>query len=251
MISWTAMASECIEIVLAKRFRIDRPPTILAHRSSAAQIGFSRIRSAEPARGRSLTVPCEAAFSFHVPMSVPFFSALWTAGKRRSLPAATLGDAFLFDLTDNPVVGHDTPFDSLRFYVTEQALNELAQDRGIVLSTACTRAISADQTLFCSAWRKRSRAPWHNRGTLQRCLQIASRWPSSHTLRLLMATRQPLAKARAAVLRRGSFSERRDSTTPIWTKIRALPIWPSSAAFRSLISDASLSRQRACRRING
>ena len=125
------MTSEHIEVVLAKRFRIERPPTILAHRSSAAQIGFSRMRSAVAARGRSLAVPCEAAFSFHVPMSVPFFSDLWAGGRRRSLPAATLGDAFLFDLSDNPVVGLDTPFDSLRLYVTQQALNELAQDRGI------------------------------------------------------------------------------------------------------------------------
>jgi AraC family transcriptional regulator len=125
-----AMTREPIEVVLAKRFHIERPPTILAHRSSSAQIGFSRMQSAVAAQGRSLAVPCEAAFSFHVPMSVPFFSDLWTAGKRRGLPAAALGDAFLFDLSDNPVVGLDTPFDSLRFYVTQQALNELAQDRG-------------------------------------------------------------------------------------------------------------------------
>jgi len=125
------MTSEPIEVVLAKRFRIERPPTILAHRCSPAQIGFSRMRSASAARGRSLAVPCEAAFSFHVPMSVPFFSDLWMGGRRRALPTAALGDAFLFDLSDNPVVGLATSFDSLRFYVTQQALNELAQDRGI------------------------------------------------------------------------------------------------------------------------
>ena len=89
------------------------------------------MRSTSAALGRSLTVPCEAAFSFHVPMSVPFFSDLWVGGKRRALPAAALGDAFLFDLSDNPVVGLATSFDSLRFYVTQQALNELAQDHGI------------------------------------------------------------------------------------------------------------------------
>ena len=30
--------------------------------------------------------------------TVPFFSDLWLAGKRQSLPPASLGDAFLFDL---------------------------------------------------------------------------------------------------------------------------------------------------------
>src|ERR1700676_823086 len=99
------MTNEPIEVVLAKRFRIQRPPTILAHRSSPAQIGFSRMRSASAARGRSLAVPCEAAFSFHVPMSTPFFSDLWMGRRRRTLPNASLGDAFLFDLSDNPVVG--------------------------------------------------------------------------------------------------------------------------------------------------
>jgi hypothetical protein len=72
------MTGEPIEVVLAKRFRIERPPTIVAYRSSPAQIGFSRLGSAVAAQGRSLAVPCEAAFSFHVPMSVPFFSDLWT-----------------------------------------------------------------------------------------------------------------------------------------------------------------------------
>jgi hypothetical protein len=34
-----------------------RPPTILAHRSSPAQIAFSRMQSAVAAHGRSLAVP--------------------------------------------------------------------------------------------------------------------------------------------------------------------------------------------------
>jgi len=125
------MCATVVDKVLAKRFRIDRPPTLVARRHPQAQIAFSRMRSDQPIRGRSLAVPPEAAFSFHVPLTAPFFSDLWMAGKRKTLPPATLGDAFLFDLNENPTVGLDTSFDSLRFYVPQAALNEMADEAGI------------------------------------------------------------------------------------------------------------------------
>src|SRR5271154_6631523 len=125
------MGGDALEEVLAKRFRIDRPPTLLARRSSRARIGFSRIRSSHPMRGRSLSVPQEEAFSFHVPLAVPFFSNLWTAGRRREVPELRLGDAQLIDLRDNPVVSLDIPFDSLRFYVPQIALDEMANEAGM------------------------------------------------------------------------------------------------------------------------
>jgi AraC-like DNA-binding protein len=125
------MGGEALDEVLAKRFKIDRPPTLLARKSSRARIGFSRIWSSHPMRGRSLAVPQEEAFSFHVPLSVPFFSNLWTAGRRREVPELCLGDAQLIDLRDNPVVSLDIPFDSLRFHVPQTALDEMANEAGI------------------------------------------------------------------------------------------------------------------------
>src|ERR1700733_14083967 len=125
------MSGDAVEEVLAKRFRIDRPPTLMARRSSRARIGFSRIRNSHPMRGRSLAVPPEEAFSFHVPLSVPFFATLWTKGRRREVPELRLGDAQLVDLRDNPVVSLDTPFDSLRFYIPQIALDEMADEAGI------------------------------------------------------------------------------------------------------------------------
>ena len=76
------MSVDAIEDDLAKRFRIDRPPTLLARKSSKARIGFSRMQSRRPTRSRSLPARPEEAFAFHVPLAVPFFSNLWTAGKR-------------------------------------------------------------------------------------------------------------------------------------------------------------------------
>src|ERR1700726_2152060 len=125
------MGADAIEDDLARRFRIDRPPTLLARKSSKARIGFSRMRSSRPMRGRSLAVPPEESFAFHVPLSVPFFSDLWTAGRRREVPDLRLGDAQLVDLGDNPVVSLDIPFDSLRFYISQIALDEMANEAGI------------------------------------------------------------------------------------------------------------------------
>jgi AraC family transcriptional regulator len=125
------MGVAAVDEVLARHFRIDRPPTLLAHRRPRAQVTFSRMRSDQPMPGRSLAVPPEAAFSFHVPLAAPFFSDLWMAEKRKVLLCASLGDAFLFDLKENPTVGLDTPFDSLRFYVPQAALDEIADETGI------------------------------------------------------------------------------------------------------------------------
>src|SRR3984893_11409469 len=125
------MGADAIEDDLARRFRIDRPPTLLARKSSKARIGFSRMRSSRPMCGRSLAVPPEESFAFHVPLAVPFFSDLWTAGRRREVPDLRLGDAQLVDLGDNPVVSLDIPFDSLRFYISQIALDEMANEAGI------------------------------------------------------------------------------------------------------------------------
>jgi AraC-like DNA-binding protein len=125
------MGADAIEDDLARRFRIDRPPTLLARKSSKARIGFSRMRSNRPTRGRSVAVPPEEAFAFHVPLSLPFFSDLWTAGRRREVPDMRLGDAQLVDLGDNPIVSLGIPFDSLRFYITQIALDEMANEAGM------------------------------------------------------------------------------------------------------------------------
>ncbi len=125
------MGADAIEDDLARRFRIDRPATLVARKSSKGRIGFSRMRGSHPARGRSIAVAPEEAFAFHVPLAVPFFSKLWTAGKRREVPDWRLGDAQLIDLRDKPTVSLDIPFDSLRFYISQTALDEMANEAGI------------------------------------------------------------------------------------------------------------------------
>lgn len=66
------MGATAVDEVLAKRFRINRPPTLVARRHRRAQVAFSRMRSDHVMCGRSLAVPPDAAFSFHVPLTVLF-----------------------------------------------------------------------------------------------------------------------------------------------------------------------------------
>ena len=80
------MIEDAIAGAVAERFLIDRPPTLLARRSSKARIGFSRMRNSRVMRGQSLEVQPEEAFAFHVPLSLPFFADLWTSGRRRNVP---------------------------------------------------------------------------------------------------------------------------------------------------------------------
>jgi AraC-like DNA-binding protein len=125
------MAADAIEEDLARRFQIDRPPTLLARKSSKARVGFSRMRSSRPMGGFSIATPPEEAFAFHVPLSVPYFSNLWTAGRRREVPDWRLGYAQLIDLSERPIVSLDIPFDSIRFYIPQVALDEMANEAGI------------------------------------------------------------------------------------------------------------------------
>ena len=82
------MGADAIEDDLARRFRIDRPTTLLARKSSKTRVGFSRMRSSRPMRGRSLATPPEEAFAFHVPLAVPFSRAF---GRRESAEKCPTG----------------------------------------------------------------------------------------------------------------------------------------------------------------
>lgn len=120
-----------IEGVLAARFKIDPPPTLVGRASAGAPIVFSRLLSKAPQRGRSLSVPPEDAFAFQVPLKLPFFSGLWISGRRVQHSSLTLGDAFLFDLSANPTVGLDTTFDSVRLYIPKAALDALSLENNL------------------------------------------------------------------------------------------------------------------------
>jgi AraC family transcriptional regulator len=120
-----------IEGMLAERFKIDPPQTLIGRVSAGAPVVFSRLRSNAPQRGRSLSVPAEDSYAFQTPLTLPFYSGLWISGKRIQHSSASLGDAFLFDLGANPTVGLDAKFDSVRFYLPNAALDAISRENDL------------------------------------------------------------------------------------------------------------------------
>lgn len=121
-----------IEVLIARRFGLARAPTFVARTSvSKHPIIFTHLRSAEVQHRRSMEVPREQSFSFQVPLGISFPWQAWFSGKQRIVSPATPGNAYLFDLTKNPTVALDTAFNTVRFNISQAALDELAYDGGL------------------------------------------------------------------------------------------------------------------------
>jgi AraC-like DNA-binding protein len=125
------MDPRAIEAVIAKRFGLARAPTLVARVAvSKLPVVFTLLRSTEARRRQSTDVPREQSFSFQVPLT-PFPWDAWFAGKQRSVSPAIPGNAYLFDLSNNPTVGLNTPFSTVRFNISQSALDALAHERGL------------------------------------------------------------------------------------------------------------------------
>ncbi|WP_397449155.1 helix-turn-helix domain-containing protein [Pseudomonas sp. NA-150] len=132
------MPTATLEDLLAERFQIERPPTVRALTTVKDPVIFTHLRSTQAADGRSLEMAGEEGFVFQVPLTGPFFSNVWNSRKRTKLPPAVPGSIYLFDLSTVPVVSLDTPFDTLRMYIAQSTLDELAYDRGMRPSSGLT-----------------------------------------------------------------------------------------------------------------
>ena len=114
---------------IAKRFRLPRPPTVVANGPFHAPVSFSRLRTDHTAHGLIHVEP-EAAFVFQV-MLAPLASAeVWVEGRHHIVSHAKPGDLFLFDLSAGPLTSLNTPFDTFRFYLSNRCLDDMAYDQG-------------------------------------------------------------------------------------------------------------------------
>jgi AraC family transcriptional regulator len=53
------------------------------------------------------------------------------AGRQKIVPPAVPGNAYLFDLSNNPTVGLNTRFSTVRLNISQSALDTLADERGV------------------------------------------------------------------------------------------------------------------------
>src|SRR5882757_330667 len=116
--------------VIGDRFQLARPATVLARMASVAPIGFTRLKSDRAPQGRTMDVPAENAYLFHVQLR-PVEVDMWIDGKCRPATTTAPGTTFLFDLSSNPVAEIRSSFDNIRFYLSQASLDEFAFDQGI------------------------------------------------------------------------------------------------------------------------
>jgi AraC-like DNA-binding protein len=116
--------------VIGDRFRLDRPPTLLARTASIAPIGFTRLKSDGAPLTRTKDAPAESAYLFHVQLR-PVAVDMWIDGKLRPSTTTTSGTTFLYDLRTNPVAEIHSSFDNIRFYISQASIDELAFDQGV------------------------------------------------------------------------------------------------------------------------
>jgi hypothetical protein len=101
--------------------------------------------------GRAGPVPFENSFAFQV-MLQPIRSWDLTTNRGLSpLPSTKPGDAFLFDLSENPRVNVESSFDMVRFYISQNSLDDLAYERDLRGSEGCGHRRRAPTIRFCTA----------------------------------------------------------------------------------------------------
>jgi len=125
------MDADAVEAVMSRRFRLDRAPTVAAPTISGVPIAFTRLQCVREEHGRAGPVPAENSFAFQVMLQPLRSWELWTDRGHTPLPSTIPGDVFLFDLSENPRVELHTPFDMVRFYISQCSLDSLAYERGL------------------------------------------------------------------------------------------------------------------------
>jgi AraC family transcriptional regulator len=118
------------EETVARKFRLQEAPTLLAQRRAASPIAFTRLRGEGTFHGRTIAVPPEEAFAFQVPLAPMPAGEIWIDGIYSKLPAAAPGDTFVFNLTTNPIARLTPPYDFLRFYLSVATMDQLAYEAG-------------------------------------------------------------------------------------------------------------------------
>jgi AraC family transcriptional regulator len=119
------------EKAVAKKFRLEKAPTLFAHRDRPSPMAFTRLRALGTFRGATLATPPEEAFTFQIAVGAMPAGDIWIDGRHRKLPAAAPGDTFVFDLASYPTANLMPPFDFLRFYLPVTTMEQLAYERGL------------------------------------------------------------------------------------------------------------------------
>lgn len=125
------MAATAIEWTLMRRFFLPRAPTVEARLSGTLPILFSRLNSQRAHPERSLSPRQEDAFAFHIPLITTAFSAFKYGSKSVDMPAVQgPGQVLVINLRDKPTASLPTVFDTVRCYISQRTIDDLARENG-------------------------------------------------------------------------------------------------------------------------
>jgi AraC family transcriptional regulator len=120
-----------LEEMVAKQFRVERAPTLLAQNDASEPIVFSRLRAEGAFRGTTMPGRPDKVFAFQVALLPMKPGDIWIDNRHSKLQVAAVGDTFVFDLTSPPIANLPPPFDFMRFYMPVNTLEQLAFERGL------------------------------------------------------------------------------------------------------------------------
>ncbi|MEI9984468.1 MAG: AraC family transcriptional regulator [Aliidongia sp.] len=126
------MQSNAFEMAIARKFRLDRAPTLFARLETAAPVAITRLSCSDiAARGATLAAPPEEAYSFFVSLTEAPQSELWLDGRYVYQSGGTVGAISLYDLSTSIAARLTPPYDFLRFHLPVAALDRIAYERGL------------------------------------------------------------------------------------------------------------------------
>jgi AraC family transcriptional regulator len=121
------MLAELWREKMARRFRLPAAPTLLSAVGGVSPISITRLTCEHPDHGRTEAPAVEDAYSVQISL-VPMPSAeLVLHGRQHVMPSTPPGGIFLFNLESHPVAIFHSPFDFVRFGISQAALDELAR----------------------------------------------------------------------------------------------------------------------------
>jgi AraC family transcriptional regulator len=115
---------------VARKYRLERAPTLFAQQQMVPPIAFSRLRVDGASKGLNNAVLPDGAFAFLVALAPMPTGDVWIERKHGKLQACT-GHTLAFNLTENPRGNFVPPYDFLRFYLSANTMDQLAYDRGV------------------------------------------------------------------------------------------------------------------------
>lgn len=129
--------------VIAKYFRPDFSAYLAATGLRKSRLSVTRVRCDKSGHGLTNALPPEPAFSVLLQLRDAPKRELFLGGRSVYRGGYAARTTSIVDLAEEPTANLESPFDVMHFYVSREALNEIADEQGVrrVATLSCGRGI--------------------------------------------------------------------------------------------------------------